>query len=203
MVTASSDIFKLPMKLFRLFLSLSLIGLALAGCQKEEMSAEQRSMETAAVYSAVIEDKFASSIAPSLTIFTKSSHYRGGAYAALLGDDYLERTTPAERVALLQEAYPGVGEDILYEFQRVFAEEATLDTSIPLQISRPYSFVSQTAPYENYVRLSQVAFGPDGTTAFVSLVYACTLFCASEDHFLLEKVNGVWQIKERFPGFRT
>ncbi|MBX3268065.1 MAG: hypothetical protein KF831_15305 [Acidobacteria bacterium] len=191
------------MKLFRLSIFSLVIGLAVAGCQNGKMSAEQRSLETAAVFSAIIEDKFASSTAPSLTIATKSSHYRSGPYPALLGDDFLERTTPAERVALLQEMYPGVDEDILHEFQKVFAKEATFDTSIPLRISRPYRLVSQPAPDENYVRFSQVAFGPTGTTAFVSLVYACAPLCASEDHFLLVKVNGVWQIKERFPGFRT
>jgi len=199
----SPDIFKLRMKLFRLSIFSLVIGLAVAGCQNGKMSAEQRSLETAAVFSTVIEDKFASSIAPSLTIASKSSHYRGGFYTAFLGEDYLERTTPAERVSLLQEMYPSVDEDILHEFQKVFAEEATFDISMQLQISRPYRFVSRPAPDENYVRFSQVAFGPNGTTAFVSLVYACAPLCASEDHFLLEKVNGVWQIKERFPGFRT
>lgn len=191
------------MKLFRISLFLLLIGLTVAGCQNGKMSAEQRSLETAAVFSAVIEDKFASSIAPSLTIATKSSHYRSGPYPALLGDDYLERTTPAERVVLLQEAYPGVDEEILHEFQKVFAEEATFDTSIPLQISRPYRFVSEPAHEEDYVRLSRVAFNTSGNKAFVRVGYACALFCGSEDHFLLEKINGVWQIKERFPGFRT
>lgn len=191
------------MRLFRLSIFSLLIGLALAGCQNRKISAEQRSLETAAVFSAVIEDKFASSIIPSLTIATKSSHYRSGPYPALLGDDYLERTTPAERVALLQEMYPGVDEDILHDFQKVFAEEATFDTSIPLQISRPYRFVSEPAHEEDYVRLSRVAFNTSGNKAFVRVGYACGLFCGSEDHFLLEKVNGVWQIKERFPSFRT
>lgn len=191
------------MKLFCISLFSLLIGLTVAGCQNAKMSAEQRSLETAAVFSVVIEDKFSSSTAPSLTIATKSSHYRCGPYTAFVGEDYLERTTPAERVKLLQEMYPGVDEDILHKFQRLFAEETTFDTSIPLRISRPYRFVSQLAPDENYVRFSQVAFGPNGTTAFVSLVYACAPLCTSEDHFLLVKVNGVWQIKERFPGFRT
>ncbi len=189
-----------PSRLF--FLSL-FICLSMAGCQNREMSAEQRSLETAAVFSVVIDDKFASSIAPSLTIFTKSSHYRGGPYTALLGEDYLDRTTTAERLELLQEVYPGVDEVILYEYQNVFAVEVTFDTSIPLKISRPYRFVSQPTPDENFVRFSQVAFGPTGTTAFVSIVYSCDPLCSSEDHYLLEKVNGVWQIKERFPLFRT
>lgn len=175
----------------------------MAGCQNGQMSAERRSLETAAIFSAVIEDNFASSTAPSLTIATKSSHYRGRPYTAFLGEDYLERTTPAERVALLQEVYPGVDEAILYEFQKVFAVEVTFDTSIPLKIARPYRFVSEPAPDENVVRFSQVAFGPTGTTAFVSLVYDCAPLCYSEDHYLLEKVNGVWRIQNRFPGLRS
>lgn len=164
-------------------------------------NSESEMTEEYTVYSVVINDLFIKDIQPAnfLHILNQTSLYEGVGHP--------NRKTSEQRIEHLKKSYPTVNEETLFDYEAKQTQTFKLYPRFNLPIEYILINVKELekrgdSPHYGTIRLSKVGFNKQMSQAFVYVEYLCIL-CGGGNHFLLEKENGVWIIKEKFAAWAS
>jgi hypothetical protein len=159
--------------------------------------------ETAAVFSAVLEYKFAGSSRETITILNRSSHFGHSRYLAFYGDTFIVGSA-SNHFQVLKEQFPDIQDELVCEFLRTFSAEHRFERELELKTSRTIEVLDEPiGEWPIFGRFSQVAFDRTGRQAFVLFDFECGALCGSGDHFLLQKEDGGWRVVKQYEGWRS
>jgi hypothetical protein len=137
----------------------------------------------------------------SLNISNQTSSYDKGMNALF----YSEEESFQKRIDFLKEQYSSVAEDTLSDFERKRFKSVKISPRLDIPVQ--YNLVTEKDVEKNggravtqLISLSRIGFNQDQSQAFVMIDYFCPL-CGFGKCILLEKQNGVWQVKEEFRGW--
>lgn len=162
-------------------------------------SIENETTEEYAVYSCVITDLFVKdrNSVNVLFIANQTSFYGNV--------EYLDGTTSEQRVQSMKHYYPSVSEETLLNFEAKQIKPIKVNPKLNLPVKYLLIDAKKLETAEGYasksmIRISRIGFNKEKTQSFVYVEFFCGL-CGGSHHLLLEKENGVWQIKEDFGGW--
>ena len=159
--------------------------------------------EEYAVYSAAINHLFVKDKDIGLfAISNQTSFYGDERHKAIYGDDYIKIKTTEQRVRHLKENYPSVNEETLFDYDSKMMKPHILHSKFNLSVE--YNLTNKdNYEKDNVIKLSKVGFNREVNQGFVYIGFICPALCSRGDYLLLEKVNGIWTVKEIFDGFRS
>lgn len=175
--------------------------------------------EEYAVYSAAINHLFAKDkqSVELLAISNQTSFYDDEKHKAIYGDDYVTVKTAEQRVRHLKENFPSVNEETLFDYDKKKIQLSNLHRNFNLSVG--YTLINEeelksvgnhrinvfSEKYEasGMIRLSRIGFNKEKTEAFIYVEFLFCPLCSQSDHLLLEKVDGIWTVKEIFQGTRS
>lgn len=164
---------------------------------------ENEITEEYAVYSAVINELYLKEDSTRmLVISNQTSFYGDGWHKAMYGDNYIKNYTTEQRVGHLKENYPSVNEETLFDYDSKMLKPHKLHSNFNFSIA--YDLTNKDS-YEKdrVIRLSKVGFNKERNQGFVYIESKCEAMCGRSDYLLLEKVNGIWTVKEIYAGLRS
>ena len=162
--------------------------------------------EEYAVYSAVINKRYVKSDSTNLLVISdQTSFYGNRSQTAIYSDNYIENTTSEQRVHQMKKSYPSVSEETLFDYDEKKLQSSKIGYGFDLLVG--YKLINENELEKDntnkMIRLSKVGFNSEKTEAFVYVEFICPALCGEGNKLLLEKVDGVWKIKENFGGWRS
>jgi hypothetical protein len=175
--------------------------------------------EEYAVYSAAINHLFVkdNDSVKLLAISNQTSFYGNETHKAIYGSDYIKDTASEQRVKQMNEWYPSVTDETLFDYDKKKIQSSNLHRNFNLSVG--YTLINEeelenvgkhrievfSEKYEasGMIKLSKIGFNKGKTEAFVYVEFLFCPLCSQSDHLLLEKVNGIWTVKEIFEGMRS
>jgi hypothetical protein len=117
----------------------------------------------------------------------------------------------------MNEWYPSVTDETLFDYDKKKIQSSNLHRNFNLSVG--YTLINEeelenvgkhrievfSEKYEasGMIKLSKIGFNKGKTEAFVYVEFLFCPLCSQSDHLLLEKVNGIWTVKEIFEGMRS
>ncbi|MDQ3633184.1 MAG: hypothetical protein M3405_01565 [Acidobacteriota bacterium] len=174
-----------------------------ANIQNEKITDEDYAVYSTLIKKLIIREN---SSAESINISNQVPFLESG-FQIIEGESQSETSTTDVYIQDLKKRYPTVDKDTLSDF--VTKQNPPIELQPKFNLPVKYNLIDEKKVKENegraskqIISFSQVGFNKTKTQAFVRIEYYCAL-CGFGSHILLEKQNGVWQIKDEFSAWMS